>query len=368
MTKVYIWSSFTRLFHILLVLLVLFAFLLAENESLLSYHAAVGLTIGVLLIYRIIWGFIGVKYSSFRDFNFNLLDLKDYMLNIFGNKKEYIGHNPASSWAIVFIIILALGSVLTGMIVYGAQEGMGIFSFLNISLFRDMEMFEEIHEFFTNSFMAVIFIHIAGVVLDKILHKSSAVESMVGGYKNMDGESLKLTQLQKLFGLFWIGSSILFLIYVLSNPSNILLADSNAAVNYKKEHKLFFNECVSCHTLYPPYLLPKRSWAKLMDNLENHFGDDASLEKADLVSIKEYLIKNAAETSTKESAFKILMSSKSDETIAITKTAYWEKKHAQIEKNIFKSKNVLSKSNCNACHKNVEQGLLNDKEIKISQG
>ncbi|MBU1217521.1 cytochrome b/b6 domain-containing protein [bacterium] len=368
MTKIYVWSLFTRLFHILLVLAVGAVFLLAEVESLLSFHAAVGFTIGVLFVYRIIWGFMDVKYSKFKDFNFNLLDLKEYMFSIFADKKEYVGHNPASSWAIVAMIVLGLGAVFTGMVVYGTQEGMGVFSFLNISLFKDMDLFEDIHEFFANAFMAVIFIHIAGVILDKVLHKSKAVESMIDGCKNGDTESLKLTLVQKLFGIVWIGSSVFLLIYLLANPSNVLIADANTAVDYKKEHPAFSKECISCHTLYPPYLLPKESWVKMMGELENHFGDDASLDAEATNSIREYLVKNSAESSTKESAFKILNSMDSNETIAITKTPYWKKRHREIDESVFKSKKVASAANCKACHTKVEQGLLNDKEIKIPQG
>lgn len=299
MTKIYVWSLFTRLFHILLVIAVGVVFVIAEFENLLSYHAIVGYTIGLLFVFRIIWGFMDVHYSRFKDFNFNLEDLTVYMFSIFGSKKEYIGHNPASSWAIIAMISLGLASVASGIIVYGTQEGMGVLSFLNISLFKDMDMFEDIHELFANAFMAVIFIHIAGVLLDKVLHKSDAVGSMVDGYKSGDEESLKLTVLQKLFGVLWIGLSIGFMLYLLSTPSNILIADNNRAIDYKVEHKLFYDECISCHTLYPPHLLPKKSWITMMDDLENHFGDDASLDAEDVNSIKEYLVKNSGGNSTK---------------------------------------------------------------------
>jgi cytochrome b len=382
MTKIYVWSFFTRLFHALLVIAVGVVFVIAEFENLLSYHAIVGYTIGLLFVFRIIWGFMNVKYSRFKDFNFNLNDLKEYILNVFGNKKEYTGHNPASSWAIIAMIILGLLSVASGIVVYGTQEGMGILSFLNISLFKEMDFFEDVHELFSNAFMAVIFVHIAGVVIDKVVHKSKAVESMIDGYKeeynclsissdkNMPNgmfneEGLKLTLLQKLFGFLWIGSSIFLLLYLLATPSNILIADSNKAIDYKVEHKLFYDECISCHTLYPPHLLPKKSWIKMMDNLENHFGDDASLDEEDVEIIKEYLVKNSGENSTKESAFKILKSMDGNATLAITETLYWKKRHNEIDKRVFKRKKIGNISNCKACHKNIEQGLLNDKDIKI---
>ncbi len=325
MTRLYVWSLPIRLFHTLLVIFAGLVFISAEFDNLLEYHAIVGFVIASLFIFRIGWGFLDVKYSNFKDFNFNLKDLQEYIFNIFGNKKQYTGHNPASSWAIMAMIILGLVSVLSGMVVYGTQEGMGILSFLNISLFKDMDLFEDIHELFANAFMVVIFAHIAGVLLDRFLHNSKAVESMITGYKDGDKESLELTIFQKLFGILWIGLSIFLLVYLLMTPSNVFIADANKPVDYKVEHQLFHDECISCHTLYPPFLLPKRSWVKMMDNLENHFGDDASLDDEDKESIKNYLVLHSAENSTKESAYKILKSIKNKDIIAMTKTSYWKK-------------------------------------------
>jgi hypothetical protein len=306
-----------------------------------------------------------VKFSNFRDFNFSIIDLIDYLSNIFGKKKEYVGHNPASSWAISAMIGLGLASVISGVVVYGTQEGMGILSSLNTSLFKEMDFFEDLHEFFVNAFMVVIFMHIAGVLLDRVLHKSQTLNSIVTGYKTANDASLELSVFQKIFGIVWIGLSIFLFIYLMLHPSNILIADANKPVDYEREHNLFKKECISCHTLYPPYLLPKESWVKMMNNLENHFGDDASLDEGDKNSILDYLVQNAADSSTKEAAFKISNSIKEKNIIAITKTPYWEKRHSSIDEAVFKNKAIASKSNCKACHKNIEQGLLNDKDIKI---
>ena len=43
----------------------------------------------------------------------------------------------------------------------------------------------------------------------------------------------------------------------------------------------YVQECGSCHVPYPPGLLPNESWQRLMANLPQHFGTDASLDAAD---------------------------------------------------------------------------------------
>jgi len=114
----------------------------------------------------------------------------------------------------------------------------------------------------------------------------------------------------------------------------------------------------------PPNLLPESSWKVLMNNLENHFGDDASLDAKDEKIILDFLVKYSAEKSTKEASFKILKSLENKDIIAITQTSFWKDEHKNIPKNVFLHNEVKSKANCKACHSDVEKGLIEDDKIK----
>ena len=199
-------------------------------------------------------------------------------------------------------------------------------------------MFKEVHEICANALMVVIFAHIAGVLLDKVFHKSCALESMVDGYKFGNEEGLKLTFVQKIYGVVALGISILAFVYMLLAPNSLLIADGNVRMDYAKENPAFYKECISCHTLYPPFLLPSKSWVSMMDSLDNHFGDDASLDAKTTESIKEFLVKNSAESSTKESSLRILASLENDKTyLAITETPFWKNRHKK-----FNQSNLIS--------------------------
>ncbi|MGB5964586.1 MAG: cytochrome b/b6 domain-containing protein [Sulfurimonadaceae bacterium] len=364
--KVYVWTLPTRVFHALLVLFTLGAYVTAEWDDLLTLHAAFGAAIGALLLYRVVWGVMGPKYSRFSDFNLNIEALKEYLFSLLNPKKEYVGHNPAASYAMVGIIIVMLLLVMTGLLTYGVQENRGIFAFLHNSFFRDMEFFEEIHEFLGAVLWLLIGAHVGGVLLDRLLHaRDGTLTSIVDGHKNMEGESAKLTLLQKAVSLIGIGLSLFVLLYALSGQGNIITAGYHQGVDYKKEKPLFVSECGSCHTLYPPSLLPKRSWELMMADLENHFGDDASLGQAAQQSILTYLLKNSAEGSTSEASLKILQSMPNQDMIAVTQTPFWKNTHQEIDHAYFESAKVKSKANCKACHSDVEQGLLEDSSIKL---
>ncbi len=364
MQKSYIWPLPTRIFHWLLVLYIAVAFLSSDIEWLLPLHSAVGYGVGVLILFRIVWGFIGPIYSRFSDWSLSIQEAIEFTTSLLHPKKHYPGHNPAASFVILGIIIIALLSVITGVLTYGIQEGRGVLAFLHSPYFKEMEVFEEVHEFFTTLLLILVAIHIAGVVVDTILHKEiKTLRSMIDGYKNIKAQDVKLNTLQKVVATLFLTAALLVPIIALTLDTP-LQKSIHEPIEYEEELSLFSQECGACHTLYPPFLLPSSSWKKIMANLENHFGDDASLEEDEKKAIESFLMRYSAEHSTKEAAVYILKSIKPD-TIAITKTPFWQKKHATIDKEIFNSKKVPSKANCKACHSDIEKGLIEDRNIRL---
>ncbi len=364
--KTYIWTLPTRIFHWLLVIYIAAAYITADEESYLNIHASIGYGIGVLVLFRIIWGFIGPKYSRFAHWPLSIKEAISYVGNIFNPIKSYPGHNPAASFAMVGMIAVAFMIVISGVLTYGIQEGRGVLSFLNTPFYEEMELFEEMHELFANILLVLIAAHLAGVATDRILHaKSGTLGSMINGYKNIDTESARLNLFQKAFASIMLSLAILIPLYAVASDSKLTRSIYHE-ISYQKEHPLFAEECASCHILYPPHLLPKVSWQKMMSSLEDHFGDDASLERVDEKSIEEYLVSNSAETSTKEAAFYIFETLKDKEDIiAISESPYWKEKHKEIDDKIYRSKEVKTKANCKACHGDIEKGLLEDMNIKM---
>ena len=365
MKRVYVWTLPTRLFHWLFVAFIIAAWISTNEDRWLSIHVALGSALAGLLIFRIAWGIVGPKYSRFSDFNFKANALKEYLLGIFQPSRKYIGHNPAASMIMIAMLSTVALAILSGFLAYGIQENRGILAFLHTGAFREMDLFKEIHEFFVNILWVLIAAHVGGVLIDRLLHaEDRTLTSILDGYKNIEGESAILSVLQKIVAIIGIGGSIGILIYALSVPNNLLIASHTPKVDYKKELPLFVNECASCHTLYPPSFLPKQSWTNLMGNLSNHFGDDASLEPADNLSILTYLLNHSAESSKQEMSVKMMQTLQNRDIIAITQTPFWKRTHRHIPIEVFKNDRIKSRANCKACHSDVEQGTIEDNAIK----
>lgn len=131
---------------------------------------------------------------------------------------------------------------------------------------------------------------------------------------------------------------------------------------------LYQEECGSCHMAYPPGLLPSVSWRKMMENLEDHFGDNAQLDEDVSQQLTEFLVANSANNSNyRRSRAFAYGSGDPDKMIPlrITDLPYFRHEHNEIPRRVLKRAGIASLSECNACHRNAEKGSFNEHDIYI---
>ena len=365
--KSMIWTLPTRLFHWMLVVYLLIMLLTAQEESWLRWHVAFGYGVAVLLGFRLVWGMVGPRYARFQSWPLSVQALQAFLRTIREPKIIYPGHNPAASWVMLGMLVTLLFVVITGVLTYGVQEGRGLFAFLNATWFKEMELFEEMHEWLTTLLWILVALHLGGVASDRVLHpQHDTLRSIFTGYKQIEATSAQTTRMQRWIAGLFLATALLLPIAVITVDETPLTQSHFASVDYESEHPLFVEECASCHTLYPPFLLPQKSWERMMETLADHFGDDASLDEVSRRAIERYLTENSAEHSTKEVAVYILQSiDEKKDIIAITQTPYWKERHSALDDALFKSKNVRTKANCKACHRGFEQGWIEDSAIAV---
>ena len=118
-------------------------------------------------------------------------------------------------------------------------------------------------------------------------------------------------------------------------------------------------ECGSCHTPYPPGMLPAASWQRLMANLPNHFGTDASLDAATLAELGAWLDRHAGTTR------KVQRDPAPPPQDRITRAAWFVREHHDVKAATWTSPAVKSASNCAACHTQADQGDFSERNIRI---
>ena len=167
---VYDWP--TRLFHWLFVVLFLSAFAIAkwvDDESWVFYqHMLLGLTLSFLTLLRVGWGFVGSRYARFSSYPLSPRDLLSYLRGVLTNKgAPHLGHNPASAWSALIMMLLALSLGCTG--------------FLMARGFK--EDLEDLHELLANGFILVVGAHLLGLILHGFQHRDGLAMSMLHGRK-----------------------------------------------------------------------------------------------------------------------------------------------------------------------------------------
>jgi hypothetical protein len=225
---------------------------------------------------------------------------------------------------------------------------------------------DAIHKYASYLFAAWVVIHITGVLVEQFWHRTGMVFAMVTGCKKTEGEDTEVKPLLSFFSYIMIVIAIGSYFFIVSSNYNFLTLQKFTDIDYQEESPVFYEKCGDCHKVYPPYLLPGESWKRVMKGLDNHFGEEiteANISKSQQASILEYLLKNSAETSTREAAVKVINSLDIRRPKAITKIPYWKETHKNIPKSAFKQKKIKDKSNCFACHKDMEYGNLDDMNI-----
>lgn len=115
-------------------------------------------------------------------------------------------------------------------------------------------------------------------------------------------------------------------------------------------------ECSSCHVAYPPGMLPSASWKRLMDNLPNHFGTDASLDAESVKQISAWLTAHGG-------TYKRVREAPPEDRI--TRSAWFIRKHDEVPASTWKRTSIKSAANCMACHTRADQGDFNENAVQI---
>lgn len=139
------------------------------------------------------------------------------------------------------------------------------------------------------------------------------------------------------------------------------------AQNTNNEDYLY--ECGSCHLAYPAQLMPERSWHQLINNLDDHFGEDATPDKVTTQVLLTHLSANASDSDNAGKFSDFLKQIQSPAPYRITELRFWRLKHDRViqreEEWVTNNPDVGSFTQCNACHETAEKGEFDKQTVDI---
>lgn len=186
MTSTYrIWDLPTRLFHWLLVMCVLGLIITGNVGGLwMDWHFRFGYAVLCLLIFRVLWGFVGGYWSRFASFVYSPSSLLLYWRGQ-SPQLHHVGHNPMAALSVFALLTALLVQVFTGLL--SDDE---IFHRGPWAVWASYEWIESASRYHKEVgklvVLGLVLLHLVALLFYKFVKHQSLVQAMVTGDKSLD--------------------------------------------------------------------------------------------------------------------------------------------------------------------------------------
>jgi cytochrome b len=188
--KVKLWDFPVRLFHWALVIAIVTAWW-TNQQVMIDIHAIAGYSVLTLVLFRIIWGFVGSSNARFADFLTGPKRVISYLQKVpKGSMSDltYAGHNPAGGWMVAVLILLV-----------GVQAVSGLFASEDTFLFFDGPLvayvssdvastMNWIHHTNINLIYVAVGLHVFAALFYLVVKRENLIRAMVIGTRQVPAE------------------------------------------------------------------------------------------------------------------------------------------------------------------------------------
>ena len=175
-----IWDAPTRLFHWLLVVLIVFSWWSAESDH-MDWHILSGLTVLGLIAFRLIWGFIGSTTARFSHFLRGPLAVRRYLEDVRAKRAAAIlGHNPLGGWSVAALLLTLVVLVVAGLYsvdVDGIESG----PLAYLASFDTGRFAASIHHLSFNVLLGLVGLHLCAILFYLFVKRDNLVGPMITG-------------------------------------------------------------------------------------------------------------------------------------------------------------------------------------------
>ena len=177
-----VWDLPTRIFHWTLALAVTAMVISAEiGGDAMVWHFRLGYGVLSLLIFRLVWGFVGGRWSRFNSFNYPLKTVFRYARGERSPTQE-IGHNPLGAWSVFAMLFFLLLQVSTGLFSDDEIANAGpLVKFASSTLVNYATFYHKAIGKLV--IFGLIALHIAAIAHHYLIKKDNLIKPMIVGFK-----------------------------------------------------------------------------------------------------------------------------------------------------------------------------------------
>jgi cytochrome b len=173
MSGVKVWDPLVRVLHWGLVASVSTAMIVALAHGSQKLHELAGYTALTLVAIRVVWGFWSKGHARFTRFLRAPRHVVAYVASLrAGGEQAYAGHNPLGGWMTVALLTVVAFTTATGWL-------------FNTDRFWGYGWLSALHEALAWALLALVVIHLCGVVVMSLRYRENLARAMVTGYKKL---------------------------------------------------------------------------------------------------------------------------------------------------------------------------------------
>ena len=216
-TQVQIWDLPVRLFHWLLVLLVIALFVTGKlGGNWLEWHKRAGFSVLGLVTFRIIWGFAGSYHARFVNFLRSPKTMLTYVKSMANkNAPQYAGHNPLGAISVLAMLTALLAQAILGLFSNDDVMLEGPYAvFVSKALSDQLTGF---HKLNGNFILVLIGLHLAAIAFAYFYKKENLILPMLTGVKQLSETGVISAQQRPAWRAWVIGACVALVTYLLFN-------------------------------------------------------------------------------------------------------------------------------------------------------
>jgi cytochrome b len=186
LSAVDVWDWPIRLVHWLLVVLIATSWITSQvGGNAMTYHMWSGYSILSLVVFRIVWGFVGSGHARFGSFVKGPGAVMRYATGLMGTQHpRFLGHNPLGGWSVVLMLAAVTVQATTGL-------------FANDEIFTEgplasrvsgdtSSLLTTIHRYNVYVLLALIGLHLAAILFYLLVKRENLIGAMFTGRKYVE--------------------------------------------------------------------------------------------------------------------------------------------------------------------------------------
>lgn len=184
-----VWDVPTRLFHWMLVILVMTCVATAKiGGNLMTAHMLSGYLVLALLIFRLVWGVVGGRHARFAAFVRGPRGVWRHVTGITRrDAPRYLGHNPLGAWSVVAMLAVLLLQASTGLFASDDIFTEGpLYPLVSNAASR---MLTRIHHLNAMVIGGLVAVHLAAILYYLLAKGENLIKPMFTGRKMWHGEA-----------------------------------------------------------------------------------------------------------------------------------------------------------------------------------